>query len=54
MRPPRAIDERVQPATEQDWYTEYLDAIIAVRVVEEWTRPSRTSASMARSTPTAS
>ena len=30
----RAVDPRVQPATEQDWYTEYLDAIIAVRVVE--------------------
>jgi glutamate-5-semialdehyde dehydrogenase len=27
-------DERVKPATEQDWYTEYLDAIIAVRVVD--------------------
>jgi glutamate-5-semialdehyde dehydrogenase len=27
-------DARVKPATEQDWYTEYLDAIIAVRVVE--------------------
>jgi glutamate-5-semialdehyde dehydrogenase len=27
-------DARVIPATEQDWYTEYLDAIIAVRVVE--------------------
>jgi glutamate-5-semialdehyde dehydrogenase len=28
------IDERVRAATEEDWYTEYLDAIIAVRVVE--------------------
>jgi glutamate-5-semialdehyde dehydrogenase len=27
-------DEHVRPATEQDWSTEYLDAIIAVRVVE--------------------
>jgi glutamate-5-semialdehyde dehydrogenase len=26
-------DSRVKPATEQDWYTEYLDAIISVRVV---------------------
>ena len=26
-------DARVQAATEQDWYTEYLDAIISVRVV---------------------
>ena len=30
----RAIDARVRPATEEDWYTEYLDAIIAVRVVD--------------------
>jgi glutamate-5-semialdehyde dehydrogenase len=28
------IDARVTRATEQDWYAEYLDAIIAVRVVE--------------------
>jgi glutamate-5-semialdehyde dehydrogenase len=27
-------DARVKRATEQDWYTEYLDAIIAVRVVD--------------------
>jgi glutamate-5-semialdehyde dehydrogenase len=27
-------DPRVRPASEQDWYTEYLDAIIAVRVVD--------------------
>ena len=27
-------DARVRPATEDDWYTEYLDAIIAVRIVE--------------------
>jgi glutamate-5-semialdehyde dehydrogenase len=27
------VDSRVQPATEDDWYTEYLDAIIAARVV---------------------
>jgi glutamate-5-semialdehyde dehydrogenase len=27
-------DPRVRPATEDDWYTEYLDAIIAARVVE--------------------
>lgn len=32
--PTARIDERVLPATEQDWYTEYLDAIIAVRVVD--------------------
>ena len=30
----QAVDARVKPATEQDWYTEYLDAIIAVRVVD--------------------
>jgi glutamate-5-semialdehyde dehydrogenase len=28
-------DARVKPAAEQDWYAEYLDAIIAVRVVED-------------------
>jgi glutamate-5-semialdehyde dehydrogenase len=28
-----AIDPRVKTAVEQDWYAEYLDAIIAVRVV---------------------
>ena len=28
-------DGRVKPATEQDWYSEYLDAIIAVRVVDD-------------------
>jgi glutamate-5-semialdehyde dehydrogenase len=27
------VDSRVVPATEADWYTEYLDAIIAARVV---------------------
>ncbi len=27
-------DSRVKPATEDDWYTEYLDAIIAARVVD--------------------
>ncbi len=29
-----AVDARVKPATEADWATEYLDAIIAVRVVD--------------------
>jgi glutamate-5-semialdehyde dehydrogenase len=29
------IDARVKAATEQDWYAEYLDAIIAVRVVDD-------------------
>jgi glutamate-5-semialdehyde dehydrogenase len=28
------VDARVLPATEQDWYSEFLDAIIAVRVVD--------------------
>jgi glutamate-5-semialdehyde dehydrogenase len=28
------VDARVRAATEQDWYTEYLDAVIAARVVE--------------------
>jgi glutamate-5-semialdehyde dehydrogenase len=27
------VDARVRAATEEDWYTEYLDSIIAVRVV---------------------
>jgi glutamate-5-semialdehyde dehydrogenase len=30
----RAVDARVKPATEADWSTEYLDAIIAVKVVD--------------------
>jgi glutamate-5-semialdehyde dehydrogenase len=29
-----AVDKRVKPATEDDWSTEYLDAIIAVKVVD--------------------
>jgi glutamate-5-semialdehyde dehydrogenase len=29
-----AVDPRVTPATEDDWATEYLDAIIAVKLVE--------------------
>lgn len=28
------VDERVRTATEEDWYTEYLDSIIAVAVVD--------------------
>jgi glutamate-5-semialdehyde dehydrogenase len=27
------VDPRVRPATEEDWFTEYLDAVIAVKVV---------------------
>jgi len=30
----RALDPAARPATEQDWYTEFLDAILAVRVVD--------------------
>ncbi len=30
----QAVDPRVAPATEDDWRTEYLDAIIAARVVD--------------------
>jgi glutamate-5-semialdehyde dehydrogenase len=30
----RKVDARVKPATEADWSTEYLDAVIAVRVVK--------------------
>ena len=29
----QAVDARVKPASEEDWRTEYLDAIISVRVV---------------------
>ena len=29
-----SVDARVRPATAEDWTTEYLDAVIAVRVVE--------------------
>ncbi len=27
------LDSRIRPATEQDWYTEYLEAILSVRMV---------------------
>ena len=30
----RSVDARVVPAQEDDWYTEYLDSIIAARVVD--------------------
>ncbi len=33
-RPTQAVDARVAPATEADWDTEYLDAIVAVKVVD--------------------
>jgi len=30
----QAVDSRVTPATEEDWHTEYLDAIISVKLVD--------------------
>jgi glutamate-5-semialdehyde dehydrogenase len=33
-RTTQAIDKRVKPASEEDWSTEYLDAIIAVKVID--------------------
>jgi glutamate-5-semialdehyde dehydrogenase len=33
-RDTQAVDKRVKPATEEDWGTEFLDAIIAVKVVD--------------------
>ena len=30
----RALDKAAKPATEQDWFIEYLDAILAVKVVD--------------------
>ncbi len=30
----RAVDKRVKPANEEDWSTEYLDAVIAAKVVD--------------------
>jgi glutamate-5-semialdehyde dehydrogenase len=30
----QALDSRIKPAAEDDWYTEYLDAIIAAKVVD--------------------
>ena len=32
---PHPADPRVRPASEEDWYTEYLAAILAVRVVDD-------------------
>jgi glutamate-5-semialdehyde dehydrogenase len=32
--PTQESDQRVKPASEEDWSTEYLDAVIAVRVVD--------------------
>ena len=33
-RDTQSVDARVKPATEEDWGTEFLDAIIAVKVVD--------------------
>jgi glutamate-5-semialdehyde dehydrogenase len=33
-RDTQAVDQRVKPATEEDWRTEFLDAIIAVKLVD--------------------
>ena len=33
-KPTQAVDQRVKLATEEDWATEYLDAIIAAKVVD--------------------
>jgi glutamate-5-semialdehyde dehydrogenase len=33
-RDAQGVDKRVRPATEEDWKTEFLDAIIAVKVVD--------------------
>ena len=30
----RALDRLAKPASEEDWFTEYLDAILAVRIVD--------------------
>jgi glutamate-5-semialdehyde dehydrogenase len=30
----RAVDQRVKPASEEDWSTEYLDAVISAKVVD--------------------
>jgi len=30
----QTVDPRVEGSTEDDWYTEYLDAIMAVKIVE--------------------
>jgi glutamate-5-semialdehyde dehydrogenase len=30
----QSLDARIKPATEEDWYTEYLDSIIAAKIVD--------------------
>ena len=47
----RAIYPAAKAASEEDWRTEYLDAIIAVRVVNGVEEAIRTSKPMDRSTP---
>jgi glutamate-5-semialdehyde dehydrogenase len=49
-----ARSSAMKPATEEDWYTEYLAPILSVRVVDGSTRRSSTSRRTARSTPTPS
>ena len=48
------VDPRVRMVTEQDWSTEYLEAIIAVKIVDGVRAPSTTSKPMGRITPIAS
>ena len=48
----RAVYPAAKPATEEDWKTEYLDAIIAVRAVMASNRRSGISSIMARITQT--
>jgi glutamate-5-semialdehyde dehydrogenase len=47
----QAADPRVRPAAEADWDTEYLDAIIALRVVDGIDEAIATSRRTARGTP---
>ncbi len=49
-----AGDPRVKPASEADWSTEYLDAIISAKLVRAFAAPSNTSRNTARSTPSPS
>ena len=50
----QTADARVKPATEQDWSTEYLDAIISVKIVDGVDDAIAHIQNTARSTPTAS
>lgn len=46
--------EAVEPATAEDWQTEYGALILAIRVVDSSKPPSSTSTPSARGTPTPS